>query len=225
MKTRIMAIIGALALGVLLLAPASSIAQQNDPRNQIVPSLELQDADVRDALRMLFGVVGVTNYTIANDVQGTVTVKLTNVAFETALRNILNQVQATWRVEGGVYQIVRREEPAPAGGGSDQGTAPPSGSVTRKIYIQHADPMLIAVLLSGQSSFGIPTELSTLAGGFSGGFGGGGFGQGGGGFGQGGFGRGGGGFGGGGFGGGGFGRGGGFGGGPRGGQGGGGGGG
>jgi hypothetical protein len=144
-----------------------------------------------------------------------VTIKVSNLPFETVLRNILNQVNATWRVEAGVYQIVKREPPPTDIPSGNQGGAVTTSTVTRKIQITHADPLLIAILLSGeQLQFGLPPELSTSSGaqfgGFGGGFGGGGFG--GGGFGgRGGFG--GGGFGGGGFGGGGFGGRGGFGGG------------
>ncbi|MGI8922661.1 MAG: hypothetical protein ACR2HJ_01245, partial [Fimbriimonadales bacterium] len=222
MKRHIFVTIGALVLAGVLSTPVS--AQPQDPRNQMVPSLELQDADVRDALRLLFESVGVTNYTIANDVQGRITVKLTNVPFETALRNVLNQVDATWSIEAGIYQIKKREEPPTPGTGPTEVTPPAASKVLRKIQINHADPQLIAYLLSGQLSFGISPELSTVAGaatrGGQGGFGGGqgGFGGGQGGFGggqggQGGFGGGQGGLGGGGFGGGGFGGGGGCGGG------------
>ena len=211
MKRHIFATIGALMLVGLIAAPVKSFAQQ-DIRNQIVPSLELQDADVRDALKLLFESVGVTNYTIANDVQGRITVKLTNIPFETALRNVLNQVDATWSIEAGIYQIKKREKPPEVPTGPTGGEAPPASKVLRKIQINRADPLLIAVLLSGELAFNLTPELSTLrgAGGLNGGQGGQG-GQGGYGGGQGGFGGGGGGFGGGGsggFGGGGFGGGG-----------------
>jgi hypothetical protein len=226
MKRHILAMIGAIAMVGLIAVPATVEAQ--DLRDKTVPSLELQDADVRDALRLLFESVGVTNYTIASDVQGRITVKLTNVPFETALRNILDQVGATWSIEAGIYQIKKREEPPAPSTGPSTTETPQATQVIRKIQIQHADPYLIALLLSGNQDFAAQPEYSTQAGGFGnfgggfggqgggfggqsgfgGGFGGGGFGGGfgGGGFGGGGFG--GGGFGGGGFGGGGFGGGG-----------------
>jgi len=210
-------LVGAVAVAGVFAAPVSAHAQ--DLRDKTVPSLELQDAEVRDALRLLFESVGVTNYTIAGDVQGRITVKLTNVPFETALRNVLDQVGATWSIEAGIYQIKKREEPPAPSTGPTTTETPQSTTVTRKIQIQHADPYLIALLLSGNQDFAGYPEYSTEAGGFGNGFGGGGFGGGfggngfgggmggyGGGFGGGGFG--GGGFGGGGFGGGGFGGGG-----------------
>lgn len=227
MKMKLLAALSALFVGAFLLGPVNAPAQE-DIRKKPVGSLDLQDAPIRDALRLLFDAVGVQNWTISQDVQGNVTARLRDVPLETALRNILEQVDATYSIEAGVFKIFRRElirvdrpieEPRAA-----------TTSVTKRIQIMHADPMLIAFLLSGGGTgggqggltFGLPPEMSTLSGGF-GGFGGGGFG-GGGQFGGGrGGGFGGGGFGGGQFGGGGFG-GGQFGGGGRGGRGGGGGG-
>ncbi|MCL6623430.1 MAG: hypothetical protein K6T17_02280 [Fimbriimonadales bacterium] len=176
-------VLGTLVSLWLISVPVGMLAQE-DVSQKIIPSLELQDADVRDALRLLFESVGITNYTIAQDVQGTVTVKLQNVPFVTALRAILDQVKATFRVEAGIYQIVRREEPVVTPQpGAEQAVQP--ANVVRKIYLQHADPALIAILLSGnQLNIGLPPEISTLSGGFGGGFGGfGGFGGGFGGFG------------------------------------------
>ena len=195
MKRHILAIAGAIAMIGAFSLPINANAQ--DLRDRTVPSLELQDADVRDALRLLFESVGVTNYTIASDVQGRITVKLTNVAFETALRNILDQVGATWSIEAGIYQIKKREEPPAPSTGPTTPETPQATNVIRKIQIQHADPYLIAMLLSGNQDFAAQPEYSTLSGGFGGmgggqggGFGGqgGGFGGQGGGFGGGGFG-------------------------------------
>ncbi|MDQ2987363.1 MAG: hypothetical protein M3R13_11720, partial [Armatimonadota bacterium] len=176
MKRHIFAMIGAIAVIGVLAAPIDAKAQ--DLRDKTVPSLELQDAEVRDALRLLFESVGVTNYTIASDVQGRITVKLTNVPFETALRNVLDQVGATWSIEAGIYQIKKREEPPAPSTGPSTTETPQATQVIRKIQIQHADPYLIALLLSGNQDFAGQPEYSTQAGGF-GGFGGGGQGQGG----------------------------------------------
>jgi type II secretory pathway component GspD/PulD (secretin) len=209
MRKKITLALGAmLAIGMLAGAPVRAFAQ--DPSQQIIPSLELDSADVREALRALFKNVGVS-YSIAPEVQGTVTVSLRNVTFEAALQNILKQVNATYRVEGGIYQIVLKETPT-GGTEGDQGTRPEIRStVIRRLKIRSADPQMIINLLAGSQSTGVfPDESSdanTPSGGNggSGGMGGGGMG-GGGGFGGGGFG--GGGMGGGGFGGGGMGGGG-----------------
>jgi len=212
-KTKVaLALIAGLAM---VFGAAPTALAQNDPSNIHIPTLELQDADVREALRALFRNVGVS-YTIAPEVQGNVTVSLRDQTFEVCLRNILNQVDATYRVEGGVYQIIKRENTPTPGSGDNNTTTTTTQTtkITRRIRINHADPQLIALLIgseNGNQSYSTPPELTTVAntqssggqgsGGFGGGMGGGGLGGGGfggGGLGGGGFGGGGGGFGGGG---------------------------
>lgn len=80
---------------------------QESVLHQIIPSLEVKQGDVRDVIRKLFK-TGNVSYTIAPEVQGGVSVSLKNVTFEAALHNVLKQVDATYRVEGGVFSIVRR---------------------------------------------------------------------------------------------------------------------
>ncbi len=213
-------------LAVLLLSamPSAAHAQDGDIIDKIVPSLEYEQIDVRDALKALFRIVN-ANYTVDNDVQGQVTLNLKNVKFGTVLENITRQVDATYRIEGGIFRILKKEETTGT-------TIPEAGATTptaaakpvRRIKILHADPMFIAMLIGGQGNQGYGTshpEMSQMAylqssggqggGGMGGGgMGGGGMGGGGmGGGGMGGGGMGGGGMGGGGMGGGGFGGGGG----------------
>jgi type II secretory pathway component GspD/PulD (secretin) len=151
------------ALGLLLSAglPALSFAQQ-DVGNIDIPSLEFQQADVREALRSLFKTVG-ASYTVDQDVQGTVTVDLKHVPFDTALQNVLRQIDATYRIIGGVYEIIKRQPdpitvpvpgPVPVG----------NGRVVRTISILHADPALIALLLAGKGSqnYGGSPEITSL---------------------------------------------------------------
>ena len=52
MKRHILAMIGAIAVIGVFAIPVQANAQ--DLRDKTVPSLELQDADVRDALRLLY---------------------------------------------------------------------------------------------------------------------------------------------------------------------------
>jgi type II secretory pathway component GspD/PulD (secretin) len=154
-------------LGIALFSGASvrAFAQATDATsNKIVPSLEYQQSDVREALQALFKAVG-ASYSIAPEVQGQITVSLRNVQFSTALQNILRQVDATYRVEGGVWQIVKREESnsAPEPGGPE----PVLGSheVLRRIKINSADPELIALLLGaakGTQTWNLPPEVSSL---------------------------------------------------------------
>lgn len=147
--------------------PLTALSQEDISQKRI-PSLELQQADVREALRTLFNNVGVS-YSIAPEVQGSVTAKLENVSFETAMQNILRQVDATYRVEGGVYEIVRRQEtvaPVPT-----ESAAPSvKTTVIRRIRIRSADPMFIAAMIGakqGSQSYTISPELSTIARGSS----------------------------------------------------------
>jgi len=177
-----------LSLGVAALAvgPARAMAQE-DPGTKIIPSMELQQADVRDALRALFRNVNV-NYSIAPEVQGTVTVSLKNVLFETALRYILGQVDATYRIESGVYQIVHKETTT-VNPGSNDGTGQtilPTNKVMKRIYIHSADPAFILRMIHGSIATNITPEISQGRGGRTGGGGGGGIGGGGGGIGGGG---------------------------------------
>lgn len=194
------------ALMTLMMAAPLPAMAQDDPRERIVQSLELDQADIRDALKLLFRMVQ-ANYSVNPDVQGTVTISLQNVPFETALRAVLNQVDGTWRVEGGIYNIIKKPTEAPIVPGVDPtlggGTAPQQNNVPRRIKLRSADPYLILLLISQSSPSAdvfLQPEMSTMpsgggqgggmggnTGGFGGGFGGspggmgGGFGGGGGG--------------------------------------------
>ena len=82
-------------------------AQRIDVSDLNIPSVEFHQTDVRKCLRVLFESAKIS-YSIAPDVQGTVTVSLKNVRFETMIESLLRQVDATYRVEGGVYEIIKR---------------------------------------------------------------------------------------------------------------------
>lgn len=213
----------AMTLVMALFVVAPILAQDDAVMNKRV-DLKLEQAGVRQALKQLFDSVGVS-YNIDSAVDGEVTVSLRDVPFRVALDNVLKAVNAVYRVESGVFQIVPRVESDVAV--TPTGTEPTTPETTARlqlpvrIQLEYASPYQIAQVLGanvaqiggiwefqngggfGQGGFG----GGMGQGGFGGGFGGGNFG---GGFGQGGFGGGGfGGFGGGGFGGGGFGGGGG----------------
>src|SRR5579885_671321 len=159
-KTHKIGLVLGLAVAMMAMGPVQALAQQ-DPGTQIIPSLELQQADVRDALRALFRNVNV-NYSIAPEVQGTVTVSLKNVLFEQALQNILKQVDATYRIDSGVFEIVKREAPTPTNSGN---TAPESSlnvtnKIIRRIYIRSADPAFIFRMIKGSTATNITPEIS-----------------------------------------------------------------
>jgi hypothetical protein len=198
----------AIVLASVCLSGVPVRAQDASDINQKRVTLNLENADIRFALKLLFQSVG-ANYQLDQAVQGTVTASLTDVPFRVALESVLRstsfQYPLTYRVEDNVYYIAPRQEAAPEPGTTpdEPGRETQPRSRIVKIQINYADAIDIALALGGSY---IESRFSTgsTQGGFGGGFGGGGFG--GGGFGGGGFG--GGGFGGGGFGGGGFGGGG-----------------
>ena len=174
-KTLLAALLGlGLAIGMPIRAHAQPQDQTN-PSQAVVSDLELEQSDIRDALKLLFKNVGIS-YTVAPDVQGSITVSLHSVPFETALRNILGQVDATYRVEGGVFNIIKKEETTvpTITQGTDE-SAQPVGTKKRlyRIKIMHADPALIFLLLAGRVSVGQSPEISLGSGGGSGGAGGG----------------------------------------------------
>jgi hypothetical protein len=154
-------LVAALALGAVCVgAIAPRAYAQDDPRDKKI-TLSLNDADVRDALKMLFKNVGV-QYSIAPEVQGTVVVDLKDVPFETALRNILDQVKATWRVDGGIYVIIARETTTIDKGNTTPEKTPTATKPIRRFKIQHGDPYVILILILQQSGFWPYPEYSLL---------------------------------------------------------------
>ena len=99
-------------IGLGLTLTASPAQAQVAPKTRAV-DLKVEAVDLREAVRAVFKQVGVS-YTISPMVLGTVTASYTSLDFEDALRLLLRQVGATWRVEGGVYQILSFQEGANA---------------------------------------------------------------------------------------------------------------
>ncbi len=175
------AVSASLAFLMVAATPVTSFAQA--PQDPNVSKLDLQDVDIREALRSLFKLVG-SSYAVAPEVQGSVTVSLRDVPFSTALQNLLKQVDATYRIEGGIYLIATHEPIAP---NLPPGKVPPpvtlENKTIRRARIMHADPMLVAILVgskNGKTDFSFAPELSTVintptsgrGGGFGNGFGG-----------------------------------------------------
>jgi hypothetical protein len=170
MKTRLVLA----AIAVLVAAQASPLlAQQGGDPSQRRVTVKYDQADVRFVLKQLFDSVGVS-YTLDPNVQGTVTVSLTDVPFTVALDNILRPLNLTYRVENGVYFVtVRQPEEAPLAPNVDT-TTPEEGvrlNLPEKIQLNYASPTLIAALLGGSLIGYAQYELQSGAGGF-GGFGG-----------------------------------------------------
>jgi len=162
------------AIAVLMAAQASPLlAQQGGDPTQRRVTVKYDQADVRFVLKQLFDSVGVS-YTLDPNVQGTVTVSLTDVPFTVALDNILRPLNLTYRVENGVYFVtVRQPEEAPLTPNVDT-TTPEEGvrlNLPEKIQLNYASPTLIAALLGGSLIGYAQYELQSGGGGF-GGFGG-----------------------------------------------------
>jgi hypothetical protein len=173
MKIRFRNALLAMALAVTTVGPIASSFAQDDILNKVIPSVEYLNADLREVLKSLFKQVD-ANYSIAPEIQGTVTLSLKGQKFELVLQNILSQVDATYRYEGGVFVIVRRESnTVGTPNDPDAGAQPKQNKIIRKIYIRSADPMLIAMLIgnNSQSWSGSPemTSMNRLGGGMMGG--------------------------------------------------------
>jgi hypothetical protein len=73
-------------------------------------TVSFENVDARDALKTLFEMVDIS-YSIAPGVAGKVVFSAKDVPFETALRGVLDQACATWRVDSGIYNVVSRYDP------------------------------------------------------------------------------------------------------------------
>ncbi|MBS1717118.1 MAG: secretin and TonB N-terminal domain-containing protein [Armatimonadetes bacterium] len=171
------------ALGVVAMTAVPLIGQNTDISQVTVPSLDLDQADVRDAIRALFKNVGNLSFTIAPDVQGQITMSIKNKPFTTVLESILAQADATYRVEGSTYVIIRRPQQTQITNETNTGTIQGSSKVYASIKIQHADPLYIFTILTGSQGRGLPLAQIQLkpepmigggGAGSTGGFGGGG---------------------------------------------------
>jgi len=92
---------------VLSIAGASRGGQTPQALGNVLTAVDAEDMEVRELIRTVFRGQGIS-YSIAPDIQGTVSVRMRNVTLDVALRNILRQVESTYLVEGGVVAIVPR---------------------------------------------------------------------------------------------------------------------
>ncbi|MES2460208.1 MAG: hypothetical protein V4671_06475 [Armatimonadota bacterium] len=128
MKKSGLLVVGVALVGAAVLSPSmttAAFAQAQTPaQTRALPpiTLDLRDAPVRQALEQLFNNAKV-DFSIANEVQGFVTLKITDQPFENALRLILrsSSIPLTFVNEGGVYIV--RPRIVEAAGVNDQ--APP----------------------------------------------------------------------------------------------------
>jgi len=163
-KKKSFAVLASVATLLLISGMPTIAAAQEDISQKTIASLELEQADVREALRALFKNVNVS-YSIAPEVQGPVTVSLKSITFETALQNILRQVDATYRIEAGVYEIIKRTEMIGPNTGVNETSPKMDSKTVRRIKIRSADPQFIAMMIGqkeGNQSYTIAPEKSTI---------------------------------------------------------------
>jgi type II secretory pathway component GspD/PulD (secretin) len=78
-----------------------------EPKDEaILLNMDIKNMDFRDALKKIFTLTHM-NYTVEQDVRGKVGARFRNVPLNKALLALLDQVKASYRVEDGVYNIVR----------------------------------------------------------------------------------------------------------------------
>jgi len=188
----------ALTAAVSVIPVAGAYAQAAAPADTV--SLDLRDAPVRQALEQLFRNAG-KNYSIDSNIQGYVTLKVTDQPFDTALRLLMRSSNPplTYDPTNGIYQVRQRAVPSPYGDGMAPPSAPPSmtpeggtpGTTTKPGVLRKMAPLIyqdsaaLAVMFGGSV---LPVEFgrnsnsngggNSLGGGTNGNFGGNSFGGG-----------------------------------------------
>ncbi len=124
--------------------PRERMAERKiDPGTVFITHVELRQVHVREALTALFRHLGLA-YSIAPDVQGKVTLSLREVTFGEAFDAILRQVDATYRIEGGVFNVISREGPrellSPSERASIQEANVPSAVTSDRDYLYVVRP-------------------------------------------------------------------------------------
>jgi len=167
------AALGAIAAPALAQAPAASQSggQSQDINSKRV-TLNLDNADIRYALKLLFTNAG-ANYTLDQAVQGTVTADLKDVSFRTALESMLRSVQTqsqlTYRVENGVYSVgikVKPDDERPPDDNQPATYTASSKTKVARIQLNYADVTDITLALGGTV---ITSRFSGMLGGGRGG--------------------------------------------------------
>ncbi len=153
-RTRTAAFFTAAAAAVTLMAamPVAARAQQQQPpaaapgaAAQKRVSLDVDGKNVKDVLLDLFRQAGLGDYSIADDVSGPLTLRLSDRPFEDALTFVARAAQPplTWNKIDGVYSVKRRtvSSPRDAEGGipSDPPVITASGERYEMLYPVYAD--------------------------------------------------------------------------------------
>jgi type II secretory pathway component HofQ len=83
--------------------------QKDQSVAQNLVTINVKDADLRGVLAMIFDQTGIS-YSLAEDVQGTVTAYIGDQPVDTALRSILSPRGYIWRKEGPIYIVSKKLE-------------------------------------------------------------------------------------------------------------------
>ncbi|MBC8143102.1 MAG: hypothetical protein H7Y38_16880 [Armatimonadetes bacterium] len=148
-----MTILRAALVAALALAPLAAHAQATAPTHLPV-TLDLRGAPIRAALEQIFRVANV-DFGIDPSVSGFVTLKVTDIPFESALRLILrsSDVPLTYSVEGGVYLVKPRTPTRPADNPASLALPveePRRTTTYDRIEFTYADPLDFATILNIQ---------------------------------------------------------------------------
>jgi hypothetical protein len=165
----LVAALAAMAASGALLVARPALAQDNalpgvDTTKKI--SLTFTNAPIQTVLKTLFASEGL-NYTIDQEVQGSVSVDINNVSFDTALHSLLRATNPplTYDIEAGnIYHIKVKQEAAAVGPtqvGTYESTSSDAGGDVQynlyKIPIDRYDASVIAMILNTYNTPGIST--------------------------------------------------------------------
>lgn len=181
------ATLGMMVLASMCVISGPSRAQAVDDVSNKKVTLNLENADIRSALKLLFDTVGL-NFALDSNVRGAVTVSLNDTPFRTALESILrssSMIPLTYRVEGGVYNISPKPDTnqnpdisnvTPDVSGADVATVAKTTKRPVKIVVNFADAADIAYIFGGTVIQSRYSSMGGGNGGYGNGFGGGGYG-------------------------------------------------
>lgn len=154
------ALVTGLVMLVVLAAVSGPSTGQDQPESRI--NLELRDADIQDALALLFRGSG-SSYTVQPGVSGKVTLTLRDVTFDQALRMMMNALGLEYQKVDNVYEIRKKSvvsrppviEPEPVREvrqPTSEGTRVQQPTARGKIHmvqVRYADAGEIAALFGG----------------------------------------------------------------------------
>lgn len=167
--------VGTTAAALMLVAPAVRAQQNNAGTGPAAPpaarvSVSAQDKKVREVLLDLFARAGVSDYSLANDISGTVTLRLTDQPFEQALTLITRAVTPplTWRKTDGVYEVKVRQvaprdpEPSAAGVAAEPPIVLPNGAQYDMVYPAFTDARDLVRALEALQPEGLTAAFAYL---------------------------------------------------------------